>query len=101
LLNSGQSNKQGRFDAVKADGFDVVVYVGDNLNDFGAATYHKNNQQRRTFVEAFGTKFFMRLIRVMASGFPEWYPIITNNRLKNSLRSTASPSVVGAGEIWF
>ncbi|MGB5841648.1 MAG: 5'-nucleotidase, lipoprotein e(P4) family [Brucella anthropi] len=63
LLNGGQSNKQSRFDAVKADGFDVVVYVGDNLNDFGAATYHKNNQQRRTFVEAnreaFGTKFFM------------------------------------------
>ena len=63
LLNSGQSNKQARFDAVKAAGFDVVVYVGDNLNDFGSATYHKNNQQRRTFVaansEAFGTKFFM------------------------------------------
>jgi len=41
----------------------TMFYVGDNLNDFGAATYHKNNQQRRTFVEAnreaFGTKFFM------------------------------------------
>lgn len=101
LLNSGQSNKQGRFDAVKAYGFDVVVYVGDNLNNLGAATYDKNNQQRCTFVEAFGTKFFMRLIRVMASGFPRWYPIITSNRLKNSLRSTASPSVVEVGEIWF
>lgn len=63
LLNSGQSNKQDRFDGVRAAGYDVVVYVGDNLNDFGAATYHKNNQLRRAFVEAnreaFGTKFFM------------------------------------------
>jgi len=63
LLNNGQSNKQARFDAVKAAGFDVVIYIGDNLNDFGTATYHKSNQQRRAFVaanrEAFGTKFFM------------------------------------------
>lgn len=63
LLNSGQSNKQERFDSIKAEGYDVVIYMGDNLNDFGAATYHKNNQQRRAFVEAnreaFGTKFFM------------------------------------------
>ena len=63
LLNSGQSNKQARFDSIKAEGYDVVIYMGDNLNDFGTATYHKNNQQRRTFVEAnreaFGTKFFM------------------------------------------
>lgn len=63
LLNNGQSNKQARFDKIKAAGFDVVIYVGDNLNDFGSATYHKNNQQRRAFVRAnqaaFGTKFFM------------------------------------------
>ena len=63
LLNSGQSNKQPRFDKVKAAGFDVVIYIGDNLNDFGGATYHKTNQQRRAFVaanrEAFGTRFFM------------------------------------------
>ncbi|KAA9361226.1 5'-nucleotidase, lipoprotein e(P4) family [Ochrobactrum quorumnocens] len=63
LLNSGQSNKQARFDTIKAAGFDAVVYVGDNLNDFGGVTYHKNNQQRRAFVAAnqaaFGTKFFM------------------------------------------
>ncbi len=63
LLNSGQSNKQERFDSIKAEGYDVVIYMGDNLNDFGVATFHKNNQQRRAFVEAnreaFGTKFFM------------------------------------------
>nr|WP_312968665.1 5'-nucleotidase, lipoprotein e(P4) family [Brucella intermedia] len=63
LLNSGQSNKQERFDSIKAEGYDVVIYMGDNLNDFGTAAFHKNNQQRRAFVEAnreaFGTKFFM------------------------------------------
>ncbi len=37
-LSTGNSNKQARFDAIKAGGYNVVLYVGDNLNDFGGAT---------------------------------------------------------------
>lgn len=40
LLSTDTSNKQARFDAIKRAGYDIVVYAGDNLNDFGAATYH-------------------------------------------------------------
>ncbi|AUH00125.1 5'-nucleotidase, lipoprotein e(P4) family [Pectobacteriaceae bacterium CE70] len=63
LLNTGNSNKQERFNAVKSAGNDIVLYIGDNLNDFGAATYHKENAERREFVRhnqiKFGTQFIV------------------------------------------
>lgn len=63
LLSQDSSNKQARFDRIKNAGYDIVVYAGDNLNDFGAATYHKDNAQRRAFVSAnqdkFGTEFIV------------------------------------------
>ena len=62
-LSTGNSNKQARFDAIKAAGYNVVLYVGDNLNDFGAATWHQGNAQRRAFVSQnhalFGTQFIV------------------------------------------
>jgi len=62
-LSTGSSNKQARFDAIKAEGYNVVLYLGDNLNDFGAATYHKGNAERRDFVnqnhKLFGTQFIV------------------------------------------
>ncbi|MCG8708440.1 5'-nucleotidase, lipoprotein e(P4) family [Brenneria sp. 4F2] len=63
LLDRGASNKQGRFDSIKDAGYDIVVYAGDNLNDLGSATYHKDNAQRQSFVSAnkdkFGTEFIV------------------------------------------
>ncbi|MGE6468753.1 5'-nucleotidase, lipoprotein e(P4) family [Serratia proteamaculans] len=63
LLSGDTSNKQPRFDAIKNAGYDIVVYAGDNLNDFGAATYHKDNAQRRAFVadnqSKFGTEYIV------------------------------------------
>lgn len=62
-LSTGTSNKQARFDTIKNEGYNIVLYVGDNLNDFGAATYHQGNQQRRDFVNKnhhlFGTQFIV------------------------------------------
>lgn len=63
LLSTDTSNKQARFDAIKQAGYDIVVYAGDNLNDFSAATYHQDNAQRRAFVSEnqnkFGTEFIV------------------------------------------
>ncbi|SLM62276.1 MULTISPECIES: 5'-nucleotidase, lipoprotein e(P4) family [Dickeya] len=62
-LSKGNSNKQARFDEISAKGNQIVLYIGDNLNDFGAATYHKLNEERRAFVSAnrakFGTQFIV------------------------------------------
>jgi 5'-nucleotidase (lipoprotein e(P4) family) len=62
-LNTTTSNKQARFDAIKNEGYNIVLYIGDNLNDFGAATYHQGNAERRNFVNSnhtlFGTQFIV------------------------------------------
>lgn len=62
-LSTGNSNKQERFDAIKNAGYNVVLYIGDNLNDFGGATWHQGNAQRRQFValnhQRFGTQFIV------------------------------------------
>ncbi len=62
-LSTGNSNKQERFDAVKNAGYNVVLYIGDNLNDFGGATWHQGNAQRQQFVNLnhsrFGTQFIV------------------------------------------
>lgn len=54
---------QARFDAIKNAGYNVVLYVGDNLNDFGAATWHQGNAQRRELVslnhQRFGTQYII------------------------------------------
>lgn len=62
-LKKDKSNKTPRFEEIEKQGYEIVLYIGDNLNDFGDATYKKNNQERKAFVDQnsqeFGRKFFM------------------------------------------
>lgn len=63
LLKKDKSNKTPRFNQIEQQGYEIVLYVGDNLNDFGDATYRQSNEQRREFVahnaELFGKKFII------------------------------------------
>ena len=63
LLKADKSAKSARFKTITDQGYDIVVYVGDNLNDFGDTTYHKPNSERREFVsknaKSFGTKYIV------------------------------------------
>lgn len=63
LLKTDSSNKQARFNSITADGYNVIIYIGDNLNDFGSATYHKSSAERRQFAEdnqkLFGTRYII------------------------------------------
>ena len=38
------------FEEIEKQGYDIVLYVGDNLDDFGDAIYGKQNAERRDFV---------------------------------------------------
>ncbi|OOR99616.1 5'-nucleotidase, lipoprotein e(P4) family [Haemophilus paracuniculus] len=62
-LKKEKSNKTPRFEEIEKQGYEIVLYVGDNLNDFGDATYKKSNAERKAFVEqnkqAFGKKFIV------------------------------------------
>lgn len=84
LLNTSSSNKQARFDSIGARGYQVVVYVGDNLNDFGQVTWHKDNVQRREFVaqnrEKFGTEFFV----LPNPSYGDWESGLSQNYTKMS-----------------
>lgn len=60
LLKKDKSNKTPRFEEIEKQGYEIVLYIGDNLNDFGDATYRKSNAERRAFVaensQQFGKK---------------------------------------------
>ncbi|QGM80231.1 5'-nucleotidase, lipoprotein e(P4) family [Otariodibacter oris] len=62
-LKKDKSNKSPRFAEIEKQGYQIVLYIGDNLNDFGDATYHKTNAERRSFVDSnsklFGNKFII------------------------------------------
>ncbi|UCA46651.1 5'-nucleotidase, lipoprotein e(P4) family [Pseudochrobactrum sp. XF203] len=72
LLRTTQSNKQPRFDWVKSKGYDVVVYAGDNLNDFGTEYYGKNNSERRLLVAAQQNKFGSKFIMLPNPNYGDW-----------------------------
>lgn len=63
FLKKDKSNKTPRFEEIEKQGYEIVLYIGDNLNDFGDATYRKSNAERRAFVaensKLFGTKFIV------------------------------------------
>lgn len=56
------SNKVSRFEEVKKRGYDIVVYIGDNLNDFSGDTYHQLNEKRKEFVDAHKNEFGRKYI---------------------------------------
>jgi 5'-nucleotidase (lipoprotein e(P4) family) len=72
LLRKEQSNKQARFELVKSKGYDVVVYIGDNLNDFGTQFYDKNNRERRLLVAAQQRKFGSQFIMLPNPNYGDW-----------------------------
>ncbi len=71
-LKTGSSSKQARFDAIKAEGYHVVMYIDDNLNDFGKATYHKDQSQRQQFASNNRSKFGTRFIVLPNPMYGDW-----------------------------
>lgn len=68
----GSSNKVERFGAVEKQGYDIVVYVGDNLNDFSGETYHKQNTERRDFVNHHQQDFGRKYIVLPNPSYGDW-----------------------------
>ncbi|WP_038231400.1 5'-nucleotidase, lipoprotein e(P4) family [Vibrio sp. ER1A] len=63
LLKTTTTVKGERFQHIKDMGYDVVAYIGDNINDFTDFGHGKTNTERSKFVERnadkFGMKFFI------------------------------------------
>ncbi|SUU36467.1 lipoprotein E [Actinobacillus seminis] len=87
LLKQDKSNKSPRFEQIMQQGYDIVVFVGNNLNDFGDATYHKSNQERREFVaknqHLFGTKYIV----LPNPNYGDWEGGLSSNYYKDNTQN--------------
>lgn len=63
LLKDKGSNKAERFKKIQDMGYEIVLYLGDNLDDFTGDIYGKQNADRRAFVDSkkadFGVKYIV------------------------------------------
>lgn len=68
----GSSDKTARFHEVEQQGYDIVVYVGDNLNDFSGEPYHRLNSERRDFVNRHQGDFGRKYIVLPNPSYGDW-----------------------------
>lgn len=71
-LKKDKSNKSARFAEIEKQGYEIVLYIGDNLNDFGDATYHKLNTERRAFVGQNSKEFGKKFIILPNPNYGDW-----------------------------
>ncbi|WP_301098354.1 5'-nucleotidase, lipoprotein e(P4) family [Otariodibacter sp.] len=77
-LKKDKSNKSERFEEIEKQGYQIVLYIGDNLNDFGDATYHKTNAERRSFVKSNSKLFGSKFIILPNPNYGDWESAIFN-----------------------
>ena len=56
-INRTEKLSRTGFEEIEKQGYEIVVYVGDNLDDFGDEIYGKQNAERRDFVAQNKAKF--------------------------------------------
>lgn len=71
LLKDKDSNKSGRVNQIK-EKFEVVMFVGDNLNDFPSKFDKKSNADRKALVEANEDKFGTDYIIIPNATYGDW-----------------------------
>ena len=86
-MKKDKSNKSERFADIEKQGYEIVVYVGDNLNDFGDATYKKSNAERRDFVKANQAKFGKTFIVLPNPNYGDWEGGLAKDYYKGDAQS--------------
>lgn len=87
FLKKDKSNKTPRFEEIEKQGYEIVLYLGDNLNDFGDATYKKSNAERRDFVNANKEKFGKQFIVLPNPNYGDWEGGLDKNYYKGDAKS--------------
>ncbi|WGE90156.1 5'-nucleotidase, lipoprotein e(P4) family [Actinobacillus arthritidis] len=87
FLKKDKSNKTPRFEEIEKQGYEIVLYLGDNLNDFGDATYKKSNAERRDFVSANKDKFGKQFIVLPNPNYGDWEGGLDKNYYKGDAKS--------------
>lgn len=87
LLKKDKSNKSVRFKQVEDMGYDIVLFVGDNLNDFGDDPYKKPNAERREFVAKNSKLFGKKFIMLPNTNYGDWEGGLDKNYFKGNAQS--------------
>ena len=71
-MKKDKSAKAARFAEIEKQGYEIVLYVGDNLDDFGDAVYGKLNAERRDFAAKNQAKFGKTYIVLPNANYGGW-----------------------------
>ncbi len=71
LLKQDTSSKQARWNQV-AQKYDIIMYCGDNLNDFNGAFYKKTNKERKALVAEMADEFGYKYIVLPNALYGDW-----------------------------
>jgi 5'-nucleotidase (lipoprotein e(P4) family) len=73
LLQTDSSNKQERLQRIMDAGYQIVLLVGDNLNDFPElGTWHRINEKRNQATAAHQSDFGQRFIILPNPSYGDW-----------------------------
>ncbi|MBC3228682.1 5'-nucleotidase, lipoprotein e(P4) family [Serratia fonticola] len=78
LFRDSIANKQQRFDKIADTGYDIVVYLGDNLDDFGDDFYRKKDKARKQAVSNNAKKFGRQFIIMPNPMYGSWENVLTD-----------------------
>ncbi|OKB64692.1 5'-nucleotidase, lipoprotein e(P4) family [Serratia marcescens] len=78
LLRDDMANKQQRFNKISDAGYDIVVYLGDNLDDFGSDFYRKKESARKRAVSENAPKFGRQFIIMPNPMYGSWENVLTD-----------------------
>jgi len=74
-LKKETSDKAPRMQSIEAEGYKVVLLLGDNLNDFPELhTYHQLNTERNAIADAHQQEFGHRFILLPNPSYGDWEP---------------------------
>ncbi|EAN6152594.1 5'-nucleotidase, lipoprotein e(P4) family [Salmonella enterica] len=76
------SDKSNRFQKIKEDGYQVILYIGDNLNDFPQRSYHKSAAERSQFVSDNKDKFGVDYVILPNPVYGDWELSLAKDYLK-------------------
>ncbi|MGP1438906.1 MAG: 5'-nucleotidase, lipoprotein e(P4) family, partial [Treponema sp.] len=86
FLKDKESQKTSRFEEAEKQGYAVVLFIGDNLDDFDftGETYHQLNDERRAVVDKNKTEFGIKYILLPNPIYGNWEGGLGKDYFKSS-----------------
>ena len=85
-MKDKESQKTSRFEEAEKQGCTVVLFIGDNLDDFDftGETYHQLNNTRREVVDKNKSAFGIKYILLPNPIYGNWEGGLCNNYFKST-----------------